>query len=171
MIPKTIPSPVRKPAAPVPHAPAPAALPGNPLLRLLLLFVLTVGMTTALQAQTLENIEQRVTEFTLENGLHVIVIQRDVAPVASFVTHVNVGSVNEQIGQTGLTHVFEHMAFKGSTTIGTTNWEEEKKVIAQMDDAYRAWLLESRKAEPDQANWIGCGRNSRPCRKMPANMW
>jgi len=150
MIPKTIPSPVRKQKAPVPHAPAAAASPGNPLLRLLMLLVLAVGMTTALQAQTLENIEQRVTEFTLENGLHVIVIQRDVAPVASFVTHVNVGSVNEQIGQTGLTHVFEHMAFKGSTTIGTTNWEEEKKVIAQMDDAYRAWLLESRKAEPDQ---------------------
>lgn len=101
------------------------------------------------RAQTLENVEQRVTEFTLDNGLHVIVIQRDVAPVASFVTHVNVGSVNEQVGQTGLTHVFEHMAFQGSTTIGTTNWEEEKKVLDQLDDAYRAWLFASRSPDPD----------------------
>lgn len=115
---------------------------------LICLFVITA--TSALQAQQIEIIEQNVTEFTLENGLHVIVIERDVAPVASFVTHVSVGSVNEQLGQTGLTHVFEHMAFKGSTTIGTTDWESEKAVIDQMDDVYKAWLLESRKPDPDQ---------------------
>lgn len=103
-----------------------------------------------LQAQIVDNIEQNVTEFTLENGLKFIIIQREMAPVASFVTHVNVGSVNEQIGQTGLTHVFEHMAFKGSTTVGTTNWEEEKVLIEKMDDAYRAWLFETRSPNPDQ---------------------
>ncbi len=102
------------------------------------------------QAQSIENIEQNVTEFTLDNGLQVIVIERDVAPVASFVTHVGVGSVNEQVGQTGLTHVFEHMAFKGTSTIGTTNWEEEKQVMEQMDEAYREWLMESRSPNPDQ---------------------
>ncbi len=150
MIPKTILSPVRKKSAAVPRPIAPLLLPVRLLLSLLMVFVLTTGTSNALQAQTLETIEQRVTEFTLDNGLHFIIIQRDVAPVASFVTHVNVGSVNEQIGQTGLTHVFEHMAFKGSTTIGTTDWEEEKKVIARMDDLYQAWLLESRKADPDK---------------------
>lgn len=104
-----------------------------------------------LQAQIVENIEQNVTEFTLDNGLTFIIIQRDMAPVASFVTHVNVGSVNEQIGQSGLTHVFEHMAFKGSTTIGTTNWKEENVLIGKMDDAYRDWLFEIRSPNPDHA--------------------
>ena len=113
-----------------------------------LLFSISGG--GALQAQIVENIEQNVTEFTLDNGLTFIIIQRDMAPVASFVTHVNVGSVNEQIGQTGLTHVFEHMAFKGSTTIGTTNWEEEKVLIEKMDDAYRDWLFEIRSPNTDE---------------------
>lgn len=126
-------------------------MPGNRLmsvLMLLLFLFLTVQVNT-LQGQNIETIEQNVTEFTLENGLHFIVIERDVAPVASFVTHVKVGSVNEQVGQTGLTHVFEHMAFQGTTSIGTTDWEEEQIVLDQMDDAYRAWLLESRKRDPD----------------------
>jgi len=108
------------------------------------------GMSTTADAQSIEAVEQNVTEFTLENGLHVIVIERDVAPVASFVTHVGVGSVNEQVGQTGLTHVFEHMAFQGTKTIGTTNWKEEQVVLEKMDDAYRAWLMESRSPNPNQ---------------------
>ncbi len=114
-----------------------------------LVCLLLLSASTTLTAQPLENIEQNVTEFTLDNGLHVIIIERDVAPVASFVTHVNVGSVNEQLGQTGITHVFEHMAFKGSTTIGTTDWKSEKIVIERMDEAYKAWLLESRKPDPN----------------------
>ncbi len=117
---------------------------------MLLMIAFLSGAGSSLQAQNLEAIEQRVTEFTLDNGLHFIVIERDVAPVASFVTHVNVGSVNEEIGKTGLTHVFEHMAFQGSRTIGTTNWEEEKVVLEQLDEAYRTWLRESRQPDPDQ---------------------
>lgn len=117
---------------------------------MLLMIAFLSGAGSSLQAQNLEAIEQRVTEFTLDNGLHFIVIERDVAPVASFVTHVNVGSVNEEIGKTGLTHVFEHMAFQGSRTIGTTNWEEEKVVLEQLDEAYRTWLHESRQPDPDQ---------------------
>jgi predicted Zn-dependent peptidase len=147
---QSIPSLIRKQHAAETHEQSRRTRVHYLLRRLLPLLMLAAGAVASLQAQTLEHIEQRVTEFTLDNGLHFIIIQRDVAPVASFVTHVNVGSVNEQIGQTGLTHVFEHMAFKGSTTIGTSNWEEEKQVIAQMDDIYRAWLLESRRAEPDR---------------------
>ncbi|MEX0680846.1 MAG: pitrilysin family protein [Balneolales bacterium] len=102
------------------------------------------------QAQDLDAFEQKVTEFTLENGLTFIIIQRKVAPVASFVTHVQAGSANEPVGKTGITHVFEHMAFQGSKTIGTTNWEEEKVVLKNLDDAYKAWLTASRKPAPDK---------------------
>lgn len=115
------------------------------------LFAFAIGLWCLdIQAQSLEAFEERVTEFTLDNGLHFIIIQRDVAPVASFVTHVNVGSANEPVGKTGITHIFEHMAFKGSQTIGTTNFEEELPVIEAMDEAYRAWHSESIKPNPDE---------------------
>ncbi|MEX0930009.1 MAG: pitrilysin family protein [Balneolales bacterium] len=100
------------------------------------------SFTGVLQAQDLETFENKVTEFTLENGLGFVIIQRDVAPVASFVTYIDVGSANEPVGRTGIAHIFEHMAFKGSANIGTTNYEEEAKVIEEMDLAYRAWLQE-----------------------------
>ncbi len=116
---------------------------------LMFVFVFLTSESIA-QDQTLDAFKERVTEFTLDNGLHFIIIQRDVAPVASFVTHVNVGAANEPVGQTGITHIFEHMAFKGSQTIGTTNFEEEYPIIRAMDEAYQAWHAESIKAFPDE---------------------
>lgn len=118
--------------------------------RILLLALLFAFCGTEVKAQSLEAFEERVTEFTLDNGLHFIIIHRDVAPVASFVTHVNVGAVDEPVGQTGITHIFEHMAFKGSQTIGTTNFEEEYPIIMAMDQAYQAWHRESISINPDQ---------------------
>lgn len=104
----------------------------------------------SLNAQSLEAFEERVTEFTLDNGLHFIIVERDVAPVAHFFSLVDVGSANEPVGRTGIAHIFEHMVFKGSKTIGTTNYEEEVKYINQMDEAYTAWLRERNKFEPDE---------------------
>lgn len=101
-------------------------------------------------AQNLEAFEERVTEFTLDNGLHFIIIERDIAPVASFVTFVDVGSANEPVNNTGIAHIFEHMVFKGSKEIGTTNWEEEQKHIDAMDRAYRAWVREKYRPNPDE---------------------
>jgi predicted Zn-dependent peptidase len=114
---------------------------------LLLLFLSGIRVS---EAQNLEAFEERVTEFTLENGLHFIIIERDIAPVASFVTFVDVGSVNEPVNNTGIAHIFEHMVFKGSKDIGTTNWEEESKHIEAMDHAYRAWVREKYRPVPDE---------------------
>ena len=72
-----------------------------------------------LPAQDLKEFEKKVTEFTLANGLHFIVVERHEAPVVSFHTYVNAGSVDDPSGETGLAHMFEHMAFKGTETIGT----------------------------------------------------
>jgi len=102
-------------------------------------------------AQNLAEFEKKVTTFTLDNGLTFIVVKRDVAPVVSFVTYVDVGGVNEPLGNTGIAHIFEHMVFKGDTYIGTTNWEEEKVVIEQLDQAYIAWYRENSKPNPDQS--------------------
>ncbi len=107
-------------------------------------------LPSSLFSQNLETFEENVTEFTLDNGLHFIIVERNVAPVAHFFTLVDVGSANEPVGRTGIAHIFEHMVFKGSKTIGTTNYEQELKYIEQMDDAYSAWLREYNKFETDE---------------------
>ena len=89
-----------------------------------------------LQAQNLQELEKRVTEFTLANGLHFIVLERHEAPVISFHTYVNAGAVNDPSGETGLAHMFEHMAFKGTDSIGTRNYPEEKKALAEVEEVY-----------------------------------
>ncbi|NGP89749.1 insulinase family protein [Aliifodinibius halophilus] len=102
-------------------------------------------------AQSLSEFEDKVTEFTLDNGLTFIVIERPVAPVVSFATYVNVGGANEPVGHTGMAHIFEHMAFKGTHTVGTNNWEAEKKALKKLDNTYQQWLDEKYEPEPDTA--------------------
>src|SRR5277367_6428461 len=68
--------------------------------------------------------------------MHFIVLERHQAPVVSFHTYVNAGSVDDPKGRTGLAHMFEHMAFKGTDTIGTTNAVEEKKALAEVERSY-----------------------------------
>src|SRR6476646_5856423 len=80
-------------------------------------------------AQSIKEFAKKITEFTLANGLHFIVCERHEAPVVSFHTYVNAGSVDDPKGQTGIAHMFEHMAFKGTQAIGSVNWPEEKKAI------------------------------------------
>src|SRR5438270_5887227 len=88
------------------------------------------------QAQNLKEFEKKVTEFTLGNGLHFIVAERHEAPVVSFHTYVNAGSVDDPSGATGLAHMFEHMAFKGTETIGTKDWPAEKKALEEVEQSY-----------------------------------
>ena len=66
---------------------------------------------------------ERVTEFRLDNGMKFIVIENHEAPVVSFVTYADVGGVDEPDGQTGVAHFLEHLAFKGTKSIGTSNYK------------------------------------------------
>ena len=91
----------------------------------------------------LDRFEPSVTEFTLDNGMTFVVVERREAPVASFYTVANVGSVDEPVGQTGISHMFEHMAFKGTTLIGTTDLEAELAALRAEEDAYTR-LLDAR---------------------------
>ncbi len=91
---------------------------------------------SGLPAQDLKEFEKKVTEFTLANGLHFTVVERHQAPVVSFHTFVSSGSSDDPAGETGLAHMFEHMAFKGTESIGTTNWAAEKKALQAVEDIY-----------------------------------
>ena len=113
--------------------------PGPALVAAAVLFVAPVA------AQDLEWFEQRVTERQLDNGLTVLIYERPGAPVATFYTYVDVGSAQEVAGITGLAHMFEHMAFKGTTRIGTTDFAAESAAMDRVDAAYHAYDRERRK--------------------------
>lgn len=111
-----------------------------------LVLALVLFGTAALAAQDeFKDFESRVTQFTLKNGWQFLVLERHQAPVASFLTYADVGSVQEVTGITGLAHIFEHIAFKGSSRIGTKNYPEEKLALARVDTAYHALAAERQK--------------------------
>jgi predicted Zn-dependent peptidase len=112
-----------------------------PTLRFVLLFLCPL----LLAAQSLKDFEKRVTEFTLGNGLHFIVFERHEAPVVSFHSYVNAGSVDDPGGETGIAHMFEHMAFKGTETIGTKNYPLERKAMDEVEHVYDAYDAEQNK--------------------------
>lgn len=112
---------------------------------LMLLFVITSAFPKSAQAQDLVKFEKRMTEFTLNNGMKFLILERHEAPVVSFHTYADVGAVDEVKGITGMAHLFEHMAFKGTKTVGTTDYEQEAKVLQQADRIFDEIKLEQRK--------------------------
>ncbi len=88
------------------------------------------------RAQSLKDFEKKVTEFTLANGFHFIVMERHDAPVVAFHSLVNVGTVDDPAGSSSMAHMFEHMIGKGTTSLGTTDWPEEQKALAAVEVAY-----------------------------------
>lgn len=115
------------------------------LLRKLTPVICFVFIALTLHAQDIASFEKRITVKKLANGLTVVVMERPEAPVFSFFTRVNAGSVEEVPGITGLAHMFEHMAFKGTHEIGTTNWPAEKVALEKVETAYAAYLHENLK--------------------------
>ena len=73
---------------------------------------------------------------TLDNGLTVIVMERHDAPVVSLLTYANVGGVDDPKEYTGLAHMFEHMAFKGTTNIGSEDLDAELKAMKVEDSIF-----------------------------------
>ncbi len=96
-------------------------------------------------AESFQEIQARITSFTLKNGMTFVVVERHQAPVATFLTYADVGSVQEVKGITGLAHIFEHIAFKGSPAIGGKNYEEERLAMDRLDQAFLALRVEQHK--------------------------
>jgi predicted Zn-dependent peptidase len=96
-------------------------------------------------AQDLKDFEKKVTEFTLPNGLHFIVVERHEAPVVAFHTYVNSGSANDPSGQTGVANMVARMALKGTAAVGSRDWAAEKKALETLEEAYLRQEAERRK--------------------------
>src|SRR5579863_5769239 len=93
-------------------------------------------------AQDVASFEKRITVKKLPNGLTLMICERPEAPVFSFYTLVDAGSAQDPMGATGLAHMFEHMAFKGTDKIGTTDYAAEKPALAKVETAYAAYIKE-----------------------------
>ena len=101
-----------------------------------LIRALALCLPLLLRGQNLPEFEKKVHEFNLPNGMHFIVLERHEAPVVSFFAYVDAGAVDDFSHQTGLAHMFEHMIGKGTATVGTKNWPEEKKALQNIEVVY-----------------------------------
>ncbi len=123
----------------------------RPLHRSCVYLVMFLAASVMIQAQSFDALKSRVKTHVLANGMKFIVLERHEAPVASFHVYADVGSANESYGITGISHILEHMAFKGTQTVGTTNYEQEAQVLAQLDAASASLKAEQSKLKPDTA--------------------
>ena len=78
-------------------------------------------------------LEEKVKEFTLKNGMKFLVVERSEAPVALCAVAFNVGAANEWPNVTGISHMLEHMMFKGTEMVGTKDYEKEIPYIEKTD--------------------------------------
>ncbi|RQO41783.1 peptidase M16 [Chryseobacterium sp. KBW03] len=93
---------------------------------------------------TVTHDENNVRIYTLKNGLKIFLAQNFDAPRIQTFIPVRTGSNNDPADNTGLAHYLEHMMFKGTSQLGTQNWEKEKELIDQISGLY-----EEHKAEQD----------------------
>lgn len=103
---------------------------------------LVLLLTALATAQDVASFEKRITIKKLPNGLTLLICERPEAPVFSFFTMVDAGSVQDPMGKTGLAHMFEHMAFKGTDKIGTKDYAAEKPLLAKVEVAYADYIAE-----------------------------
>src|SRR5438034_7588571 len=116
-----------------------------------LLFFLIVSLASGLRAQQVS-----VQEYALQNGMKLLMVPRKGDPNIAAGWVARVGSVNERPGITGISHPFEHMMFKGTHAIGTTDINKDLEIMARMD----AVKAELRKEEEEQNSRLGLGKIS-----------
>ncbi len=108
------------------------------------LFTLVIAFLTChlSLAQDLQSFEKKITVKVLPNGLTLILCNRPEAPVFSYSTFIDAGDVDDPSGESGLAHMFEHLAFKGTSQIGTTDYPAEKVALAKVEEANNAYEAE-----------------------------
>lgn len=119
---------------------------------LLAISALTVSSLCAQRTYTYTSVpgdpmETRI--YTLDNGLQVWLSRNTDAPRVQTNIAVRAGSKNDPSDATGLAHYLEHMLFKGTSKIGTSDWATEKVLLKQINDAYEARRNTTNEAERD----------------------
>lgn len=100
--------------------------------RLCVLFALFLFCfaSSALGSSTLE---EKVVEHQFANGMKLLVVERHDTPIVSAYITIGVGSVHETSETRGVAHLLEHMLFKGTKTLGTTDYEKERPILDKIE--------------------------------------
>ncbi len=111
---------------------------------LLVVVLLSLGSLFAQKSytyKTFHNDPLQVREYTLDNGLKVYMsVYKDAPKIQTYIA-VRAGSKNDPHETTGLAHYLEHMMFKGSQKLGTSDWNREKVLIQNIEDLFEAYRL------------------------------
>ncbi len=106
--------------------------------------------TSTLAQKPETDIRLDVKEFTLENGMLFLVVERSATPQVACRLAIRAGSALESTGQTGIAHMLEHMMFKGTKNFGTLDWEKDLQLQTEIEAAYQVIAAERHKRRPDQ---------------------
>jgi predicted Zn-dependent peptidase len=101
------------------------------------LFVIISNVPADAGGQSSPGLAERVIKHTLANGLTVLLVERHQSPIVSINLTFGVGGINEHNGATGLAHLYEHMAFKGTRTLGTKDYAGEQPVLEELERIQR----------------------------------
>lgn len=112
-----------------------ANAPCSIILSISLLLIFSIGILCLFAGES-DLVNLNVKEFTLTNGMKVLILERHSSPTVAVNLVFKVGSANEQPGITGLSHIIEHMIFKGTQRIGTKDYKNEKIVLDKMEEVY-----------------------------------
>lgn len=100
----------------------------------------TLGVVGAFAAPAkTELLEIKVQEKILDNGLKVLMVPDRHSPFVACRLFYKTGSVNENPGHTGITHLLEHMLFKGTRKIGVRDWPKDSVQVERIENAYVQW--------------------------------
>ena len=78
-------------------------------------------------------LEEKVVEHQFANGMKLLVVERHDTPIVSAYITIGVGSVHETSETRGVAHLLEHMLFKGTKTLGTTDYQKEKPILEEIE--------------------------------------
>src|SRR5512137_707748 len=116
-----------------------------------LIAVVLLAITTPLYA---EGLAERVKEHTLSNGMKLLLVERHTSPTVAAWIRFKVGAVDERSDERGIAHLLEHMLFKGTRTLGTTDYAAEKPLLDQIETVAQQLLLEKARREKGDAALI-----------------
>lgn len=83
-----------------------------------------------------------VISYTMQNGLKLLILEKKFVPTVSFAMTFSVGNVDCPPGKTGLAHVFEHMAFKGTKSMNTKDYQKEKVFLEKIEKTAKELIAE-----------------------------
>jgi len=116
--------------------------------RVLVFLALLTGVSRLASADLASDLRARVHDFRLSNGMQFLVVENHHLPIVSGLIYVNAGAAQDQPKASGLAHFLEHLMFKGTVGIGTTDYDAERPALDKVERAYAA-LAQARQARTD----------------------